>query len=226
MHIPDGFLNPHTCILMYIVSLIFLVWAWRGAKRTLPRSFVSLVAICSALILIAQMVNFPLAGGASSWHIMGGTLVSVILGPHATIISMSIVLLIQALLFGDGGISAFGANVFNMAVIGGLSFYIVKLLLSPSFSKKRFAASLFIATWISSVLTALATGIEIGFHPIVAPVGGIVVTVPTMLLFYVPSGLAEAAITVPLVLSLSKITPRTLHGLTQLRERTLNTISN
>ena len=104
-----------------------------------------------------------------------------------------------------------------MAVIGGLSFYIVKLLLSSSFSKRRFAASLFITTWISSLLTALATGIEIGFYPMVAPVGDIVITVPTMLLWYIPSGLAEAAITVPLVLSLSRITPRTLHGLNLLR---------
>jgi cobalt/nickel transport system permease protein len=109
-----------------------------------------------------------------------------ILGPHAAVISMTIVLLAQLLLLGDGGISTFGANVFNMAVIGGLSFYIVKLFVGSNFSKKRFTASLFIATWISSVLTALATGIEIGFHPIVAPVGGIVVTVPTMLLFLRP----------------------------------------
>jgi len=201
---------------MYIIALIFFVWAWKGTKRTLSRSFLPLIAICSSIILIAQIVEFPVAGGASTWHILGGTLVSMILGPHATVISMTIVLLVQTL-FGDGGISAFGANVFNMAVIGGLSFYIVKLLLRSSFSKKRFAASLFIATWISSVLTALATGIEIGFYPMVAPVGGIIVTVPTMLLLYIPSGLAEAAITVPSVLSLSRITPRTLHGLNLLR---------
>lgn len=217
MHIPDGFLNPVICVLMYAVSLIFLVWAWKDMKGTLPRSSLPLIAICSSITLIVQIVEFPVAGGASTWHIMGGTLVSMILGPHATVVSMTIVLLVQTLLLGDGGISALGANVFNMAVIGGLSFYIVKLPLISGFSKKRFAVSLFIATWMSSVLTALATGIEIGFYPIVAPVGGIVVTVPTMLLWYIPSGLAEAAITVPLVLSLLRITPRTLHGLNLLQ---------
>ena len=217
MHIPDGFLNQYTCILMYIVALIFLVWAWRGAKRTLPRSFLPLIAVCSSVVFIAQMIIFPVAGGASTWHILGGTLVSMILGPHATVISMTIVLLVQLLLLGDGGISTFGANVFNMAVIGGLSFYILKLLLGSSFSKRRFTASLFITTWISSVLTALATGIEIGFYPIVAPVGGMIITVPTMLSLYIPSGLAEAAITTSSVLSLSQITPTTLHGLNMLR---------
>ena len=223
MHIPDGFLNPLISILMFILTLISLIWAWKGTKQTLPRSFPPLIALCSSIILIAQIIEFPVAGGASTWHIMGGTFVSMILGPHATIISMTIVLLIQTSLLGEGGISAFGANVFNMAVISGLSFYIVKVLVGSSFSVKRFATSLFIATWMSSILTAVATGIELGFYPMVAPIGSMMVTLPTMLVFYVPSGLVEAAITTPLVLTLLKTMPKTLKGLNLLQ---VNSVEN
>jgi cobalt/nickel transport system permease protein len=204
---------------MFILTLIALIWAWKGTKKTLSRSFPPIIAICSSIILIAQMIEFPVAGGASTWHVMGGTFVSMILGPHATIISMTIVLLIQTSLLGEGGISAFGANAFNMAVISGLSFYIVKFLSGSSFSIKRFTTGLFIATWMSSILTALATGIELGVYPMVAPIGSMAVTLPTMLFFYVPSGLVEAAITVPLVLSLLKIMPRTLKGLQNIKNQ-------
>ena len=124
MHIPDGILNPYTCIIMFGISLIFLIWAWKTAKRSMSRIFIPLAATLSAVILIVQMVEFPVAGGGSTWHIMGGTLVTMILGPGGSIISSTIVLIIQALAFGDGGITSFGANVFNMAVIGAFSFFV------------------------------------------------------------------------------------------------------
>jgi cobalt/nickel transport system permease protein len=217
MHIPDGILNPYTCVLMFFVAICFLAWAWRGAKRTLPNSFIPLAAVIAAVVLIVQMVEFPVAGGGSTWHIMGGTLVTMILGPYGATISLTIVLIIQALAFGDGGLTSFGANVFNMAVIGGLSFFVVKFLLNGKSSKKRLAASLFVASWLSNILTALAVGIEIGINPIVGTLGGLAVTVPTMLIWYVPTGLAEAIFTSSLVLSLSRIIPTKLHGLSMLR---------
>lgn len=219
MHIPDGILNPYTCIIMFTVALLFLVWAWKGAKRNLPRSFVPLIAVLSAVILIVQMFEFPVASGGSTWHIMGGTLTTMILGPFGSIISMTIVLIIQALALGDGGLTSFGANIFNMAVIGGLSFFVVKMLLGRNFSKKRLAASVFAASWIANVLTALAVGIEIGIYPIVGSIGGILVTVPTMLFWYVPTGFLEAAVTSSLVISLSRISSIKLHGLDMLQHR-------
>jgi cobalt/nickel transport system permease protein len=224
MHIPDGILNPYTCLLMFIVAICFLVWAWRGAKRTLPRVFIPLAAVTAAVVLIVQMVEFPVAGGGSTWHIMGGTLVTMILGPYGATISLTIVLIIQALAFGDGGLTSFGANVFNMAVIGALSFFVVKMLLNGSSSKKRLAASLFIAAWLSNILTALSVGIQIGINPIVGTLGGLAVTVPTMLIWYVPTGLAEAIFTSSLLLSLSRVIPTKLYGLTMLQNKNeLNT---
>ena len=216
MHIPDGILNPYISVIMFVAAAFFLVWAWKGAKRTMPRTFIPLVAVMSAVVLIIQIFEFPVAGGASTWHIMGGTLTAMILGPFGAMLSLTIVLIIQTLAFGDGGITSFGANVFNMAVIGALSFFIVKLLLNGSFSRKRLGASVFVAAWLSPVLTALAVGIEIGIDPLVGTLGGLAVTVPTMLLWYVPTGLAEALFTVPVVLSLSKVSPTKLVGLSML----------
>lgn len=217
MHIPDGILNPYACIIMYVVAFCFLVWAWKGAKRTLPRTFAPLIAVVSAVLIVIQLFEFPVAGGGSTWHILGGTLVTMILGPYGGIISMTITLIFQALALGDGGLTSFGANVFNMAVIGGLSFFVVKMLLYGTFSRKRLGASLFVASWASNILTALAVGIEIGIYPLAGQMGGILVTVPTMLLWYVPTGLLEAIVTSSLVLSLSKIRPVKLYGLDLLR---------
>jgi cobalt/nickel transport system permease protein len=204
---------------MFTIAMLFMVWAWKGAKRTLPRSFVPLIAVLSAVILIVQMLEFPVAGGGSTWHIMGGTLTTMILGPFGGIISMTIVLIIQALAFGEGGLTSFGADVFNMAVIGGLSFFVVKMLAGRNFSKKRLAASVFAASWIANVLTALAVGVEIGIYPIVGSIGGIMVTVPTMLFWYVPTGFLEAAVTSSLVISLSRIGSIKMHGLDMLQHR-------
>ena len=219
MHIPEGILNPYICVLMFAVALVFLVWAWRGVRGTMPSSFIPFVAVMTAVVLVVQMIDFPVVGGGSTWHIMGGTLVTIILGPFGAIICSTIVLIIQALAFGDGGITSFGANVFNMAVIGSLSFFVVKFLLNGSFGRKRLGASLFIAAWLSNILIALAVGIQIGIAPLVGTLGGIGVTVPTMLFWYVPTGLAEALFTVTIVLSLSRLGPTKLHGLNMLYNR-------
>ena len=216
MHIPDGLLDPYLCILLYIISLAFLMWAWKGVKKMFSRSFVPVMAVSSALIFIAQMINFPIAGGTCG-HLMGGTLLGMLLGPHATIISMTIVLLIQALLFADGGITTLGANIFNMAVIGGLSFYLVKLLIGASSSQKRFTAALFIASWLSVVLTALLTAIQIGVSPSFASAGGLMTTMPAMLSVHIIIGVIEAAITAPLILQLSHASPTLLNGLNIIR---------
>jgi cobalt/nickel transport system permease protein len=197
---------------MYIVALPFLVWAWRGTKRTSPRSIIPLIAVVSALLLVVQLFEFPVAGGGSTWHFLGGTTVSMVLGPFAGVISMTITLIIQAML-GDGGITSFGANVFNLAVIGAFSFFIVKALLARKFSSRRLVVSVFVATCVSNILTALAVGIEIGVYPLVGEIGGIGVTVPTMLFWYVPTGIVEGFIASLLIVPLSRIKSIKLHGL-------------
>jgi cobalt/nickel transport system permease protein len=136
-----------------------------------------------------------------------------VLGPFAGIISMTITLIIQALALGDGGITTFGANVFNMAVIGSLSFFIVKALLSRKFTTKRLALSMFVASFISNVDIAMAVGVEIGLFPMVGALGGITVTVPSMLVWYVPTGIIEGVVASVLIVSLSRLRGVRLLGL-------------
>ena len=219
IHIPDGILNPYACIAMYIIAFGFLAWAWHGIKKKHPRSIIPLIGVVSALLLVVQLFEFPVAGGGSTWHFLGGTAVSMVLGPFACIISMTITLVIQALALGDGGITTFGANLFNMAVIGALSFFIVKSFLSKGFSTKRLALGMFVASFISNVCTALAVGIEIGLFPMVGTLGGVFVTVPSMLVWYVPTGIIEGIVSSTLIVSLSKLNGVKLLGLEMCRKQ-------
>jgi len=216
MHIPDGFLDLPFCVLMYGISLAFLIWSWNGVRARYPRSFAPLLGVSSALVFVGQMLNFPILYGTSG-HLVGGTLLAVLLGPHAAILSMTIVLLIQAIFFADGGISTFGANVFNMAVIGGLSFYLVKLFSSDFKNQKRFLVGVFAASWLSVCLGALACASEIGVSSMFSAAGGVFVTVPAMLFWHTLIGVGEALATTFLLFQLQRIQPTTLIGLNMLR---------
>jgi cobalt/nickel transport system permease protein len=198
---------------MYIVAFGFLAWAWVNVKKTLPRSIIPLIAVISSLLLVVQIFEFPVAGGGSTWHFLGGTTVSMILGPYAGLISMTITLIIQAIALGDGGLTSFGANVFNMAAIGALSFFIVRAVLLRGFSTKRLALGVFAASFISNFCTALAVGLEIGLFPMVGNLGGVGVTVSSMLVWYVPTGVVEGIVASALVISLSKLGGVKLFGL-------------
>jgi cobalt/nickel transport system permease protein len=216
MHIPDGFIDPITAITMFAVSIVFLAWAWKKVKADYPQSFVALLAISSAFVFAAQMINFPIAYGTSG-HLVGGTFLAILLGPYAAMMSMTIVLLMQAFFFADGGLIAFGANVFNMAIIGALSIFIVKLMTRNSKNTRRFASSVFFASWVSVVIGSLAAALEIGFSPAFADVGGAMVTIPAMLFWHVIIGLGEGAITTTLVMSLQRLQPAIVGGLTLMK---------
>jgi len=214
MHIPDGLLlnDPAIAAVMWVVSISFLVWSWKKAKATYSRSITALLAISSAFVFAAQMINFPIAFGTSG-HLVGGTFLAVLLGPYAAMLSMTIVLLMQALFFADGGIMAFGANVFNMAIIGGLSFFLIKLFTRDSNSNGRFISSVFIASWLSVILGAFVCSLEVAS----SFAGGIMVTVPSMLFLHAIIGLGEGAITTLLISSLQRLQPAVIGGLTLLK---------
>ena len=204
MHIPDGFLSLTICALMYVLSIGFLVLSWKKAKNTYSNSVTPMLAVSSAFVFAAQMINFPILYGTSG-HLVGGTFLSVLLGPYMAILGMTIVLIMQALIFADGGLSTFGANVFNMAIIGGLSYFIVKSFTRESKSSSRFFLSVFVASWISMVAGALACGLQIGFSPLFSEVGGVMVTVTAMLFWHILIGFGEAAITATLLTQLRRM---------------------
>jgi cobalt/nickel transport system permease protein len=198
----------------WTISIAFLVWSWRKARATYSRNITALLAISSAFVFAAQMINFPIAAGTSG-HLVGGTFLAVLLGPYAAMLSMTIVLLMQAFFFADGGLVAFGMNVLNMAVVGALSFFLVKLFTRKSFGKGRFLSGVFLASWGSVVAGAVLAGLQIGF----ANAGGIALWVPLMFFWHALIGLGEGAITVTLVSGLQRLQPTVLSGITFLKAR-------
>src|ERR1700690_3890209 len=129
MHIPDGYLSPATCAALYAGSAPFWYIALRRLKRALNTRMVPLLSVFAAFSFIIMMFNLPLPGGTTG-HAVGVGIATIVLGPWASILAISIALVIQAIFFGDGGIMAVGANCFNMGVIGSLVAYATYRLIS------------------------------------------------------------------------------------------------
>src|SRR5512143_477384 len=128
MHIPDGFLDAKTAIATGGLALAGLGVALRQARLSLPPRRVPLLGLSAAFIFAAQMLNFPVAGGTSG-HLIGGVLAAVLLGPSAAVLVLTCVLVVQCLMFADGGLLALGANVFNMGLASVVGGYLVYRLL-------------------------------------------------------------------------------------------------
>jgi len=118
MHIRDGLLSPEVCLATGVLSAAAVAYSWRRLQRDLAARTVPLAGMMAAIIFAGQMVNFPLFGLPVSGHLIGGVLAGVILGPWAGCVALTLVLVVQAVLFADGGLLSLGANVLNMAVLG------------------------------------------------------------------------------------------------------------
>src|SRR5580704_16991187 len=128
MHLPDGYLSPSTCATLYAGSAPFWYVSLQKMKRRLNTQAVPLLSVFAAFSFVIMMFNLPLPGGTTG-HAVGMGIASIVLGPWASIIAISVALAIQAVFFGDGGITAIGANCFNMAIAGSLVAYAVYRLL-------------------------------------------------------------------------------------------------
>lgn len=167
MHIPDGYLGPATYGTMYAVTVPFWAAASWKLNKTLKAKQAPYLAIGAAFAFVIMMFNIPIIGGTTG-HATGATLIAIVLGPWAAVIAVSAALIIQALLFGDGGITAIGANCFNMAIVGALVGYGVYRLIaarSEIRSRRRVIAGA-IAAYISLNISALLAGIELGLQPV------------------------------------------------------------
>lgn len=168
MHIPDGYLGPQTYAVLD--AAIIPIWAVAAVKvkKTLKAKQVPLMALGAAFSFVIMMFNVPVAGG-STGHAVGATLIAILLGPWAAVISVSIALVIQALLFGDGGITAIGANCINMAVIMPfVGYYIYRLIAGEGASTTRKVVASGIGSYISIVVAAVSAGIMFGIQPLIA----------------------------------------------------------
>ena len=200
MHIPDGFLDPKTWASLDVVSAGGLAYAFYKVKEKVSEEKVPLLGVLAAFIFAAQMLNFPVIGGTSG-HLIGGLLAAVLLGPWAGSIVITSVLIIQALIFQDGGVTALGANIFNMAIVGSIGAYYIYHFLLKVLGEKGFFVSVALAAWASVFLASSACAFELAFSGTI-PLN---VVLPSMAGIHALIGIGEALITLAVV-SLVKVT--------------------
>ncbi|MHB0877411.1 MAG: energy-coupling factor ABC transporter permease [Anaerolineae bacterium] len=163
MHIPDGFLTAPVAATSWALSAGGLAYASRRARHELGEMQVPLMGVMGAFIFAGQMLNFQVAGGTSG-HLLGGALAAMVLGPWAGSLVIAAVLVIQALVFQDGGILALGSNILNMAFIGVFAAYFVLRLGARVAGSGRGARLVvaFVAGWASVMLASLVCAVELG----------------------------------------------------------------
>ena len=162
MHIPDGFLDYSVCAVTYAASALLWIFAFRKAKQTLTDRQVPLMATLTAMFFAVQLMNYPIIGGTTA-HLLGGPIIALTLGPYAGMISMTIILLIQALFFGDGGITTLGANVWNMGVVGVFIPYAIMIaIVKIKKSTKALYIGAFVGAFVGDVSAAVFAGLELG----------------------------------------------------------------
>ena len=222
MHIPDGYLGPQTYVVFWIVMVPVWYIAARKIRKTLKSRQIPLLALGAAFSFVIMMFNVPVIGG-STGHAVGATLIAIVLGPWAAVIAVSIALVIQALLFGDGGITALAANCFNMAVVMPfVGYYFYRLIAGDAPSGRRRIVASGIAAYIAIVAAAIVAGAEFGLQPYIAHTATgqalyapykLNVAVPAMalehLLFF---GWIEALATMGVVAALERSQPELLQA--------------
>lgn len=171
LHIPDGFLTPAVAAVGWAIALAVIALATRHTRRQIGERMVPLMGILAAFIFAAQAINFPVAAGTSG-HLVGAALAAIVVGPWGATLIMTAVVIVQGLLFQDGGLVVMGWNIVNMGVIGafsGVFSYALARRLGGG-SRGATLAAAFAAAWISVMAAAVATAIELaasGTSPLV-----------------------------------------------------------
>jgi cobalt/nickel transport system permease protein len=215
MHIPDGYLSPQTYAPFYAFIIPYLGIAARKVSKAIRSRHVPLLALGAAFSFVIMMFNVPIPGGTTG-HAVGGVIVAILLGPWAASVAVSIALIVQALLFGDGGITAIGANCFNMGVvIPFVGYYVYRLIAGSSelTSSRRWVAGA-VAGYIGLNVAAVFAGIEFGIQPLIAKAAdGHALYAPYPLFVAVPAmavehlilfGFVEALVTALVIISIQK----------------------
>lgn len=228
MHIPDGYLSPETAAAMYVMATPIWLRATHKVKQLLSGRTVPLVAIFSAFSFVIMMFNVPMPGGTTG-HAVGATLAAIVLGPWAAVLTTSIALIIQAFFFGDGGILALGANVFNMGIAIPFVGYAVYTWLARSLpaAHSRRALAGGIAGYIAINVAAFLTSLELGIQPLLFHDAAghalyfpypVQVALPAMMIGHLTvAGFVEAAVTGLVITWLQRSNPQILETIGSVR---------
>jgi len=205
VHIPDGLIDPLVAGAGWLLAILILAVATRVVNRKVEDRHIPLMAMLAAGIFVAQMLNFPIGGGTTG-HLVGAALAAILLGPFAGAIIIMVILLIQCLVFGDGGVTALGLNFLNMGFIGSFTGYYVH----RAFPERYRKAGTFAAAWLAVFLGALACAVELavsnsisgGTHGISA-----VIAFPAMTVYHAIIGIGEGIITTGIIAYLAQVSP-------------------
>lgn len=201
MHIPDAFMPIYQGAIYWVIALVFVFLAVRWAKNEMSEEKLPLVAVLAAAIFAIQSFNLPVSMGTSG-HLVGGALAAIILGsPFAAVFILTMVLIVQGVLFGDGGITTMGANIINMGVIGGfVGFYSYKGIKAAT---RSMPVSAFIAAWLACLIPALACAVEMFIAGTFPLMEGLV----AMGIYHAIIGVIEGVITVAAIYLITNVRP-------------------
>ena len=197
LHIPDGFLSLPVSLFGWVIAIGLIAVSLNRVQSEYQERTVPLMGVCAAFIFAAQMINFPIPGGTSG-HLVGGTLAGILLGPWAGSLVVSVVFIVQAVIFQDGGLTVLGANIFNMGLIGTFGGYYLYKAIRFSIGRNSWLGMLIgtaVAAWASVVVAAIFTAFELALSGTV-PLG---VALAAMTFWHVLIGIGEAIITVVVV---------------------------
>lgn len=209
MHIPDGFLSTPVWTTSAGLSFAYIAIVIRRLQKRLQERLVPIMGVLGAFIFAAQMLNFPVAGGTSG-HLLGGVLAAIVVGPFAGSFTLAIVLVIQCIIFQDGGLTALGANILNISIIGtlggyGIYYILSKILFRPGGGTGKIKKYICygVAAWASVVLASTACAFELSLSG-TAPLK---IVLPAMVGIHVLIGIGEAIITIFVLASIEKVRP-------------------
>jgi len=221
MHIPDNYLSPSTCAVMVVAMAPIWTISVRKIKSEVTKEKLPLLGIGAAFSFLIMMFNIPFLGGITG-HAVGGTLLAILLGPYSACISVSVALLIQALMFNDGGILAFGANCFNMAfILPFLGYFIYKFIKDRATTQKGEYLGIMFGSYFGINAAALCVAVEVGIQPLLFKnAAGQALYSPFPLSFSIPAmtishlliaGVIEVIFTVAIFSFIKEVSPGTIY---------------
>ncbi len=218
MHVPDGFIDAPTSAATGVIAAGALAVSLRGARRELDERTAPLAGLVAAFIFAVQMLNFPVAAGTSG-HLLGGALAAILVGPYTGVLCVSVVLLMQGILFADGGLTALGVNITDMAIVTTVVSYAVFRGLVKVLPRRR--RSVTVASFVAALLSVPAAAVA--FTLIYAaggttdvPIGKVATA---MIGVHVLIGIGEAVITALTVGAVIAVRPDLVYGARGLQQR-------
>ncbi|UCE39380.1 MAG: energy-coupling factor ABC transporter permease [Thermoplasmata archaeon] len=208
MHIPDGLMEPLVLACGWIIALIVVGLSFKILNKRMEDKQIPLMAVLAAGIFVAQMINFPIGGGTSG-HLVGAALAAILLGPFAGLVVITTILVIQCLIFGDGGITALGLNTLNMGIIGCfVGWWVFKI-----FPEKYGNIGTFLGSWAAVFIGSFACAVQLSLsYSLSGGTYGIPfeIAVPMMLGYHVIIGIGEGFITTGIISYLTRTSPEIL----------------